>query len=130
MDTLKEKYQQITKLHTRCYSLLQNFVHEAIQQNGGSIFFNVKSKDECDEEEWDYYDQFPASIDVDFKHSIIPIYLTRVSLSDKGLLQVDGFYSGEFEDVWYKNVQARIDYETYYRTAFFISEALEQKYSK
>lgn len=123
---LNEKYLRANVLHGESFKLLQDYVNGMLALHGGSIGFEVKDNDQCEEDGEEYYYQIPVIIDVDSKHDTFPVAITKVWLTENGSLRVDGEEQGEWGNDWHKGLHTRENYETYHNIAYFISEVLER----
>lgn len=123
---LKEKYQRVFELHGEAFKLLQEYVHGMVELHGGSIGFDVKDCEQCEEDGEEYYDQFPDVIEIDGRHDTFPLAVTKVYLNENGNLRVDGEEQGEWGNQWHKGLYTREDYSTYKSLAYFINEVLER----
>ena len=123
---LKEKYQRASELHDEAFKLLKEYVHGMLKLHDGSIGFEVKSSDACEEDGEEYYDQFPVVIDIDGRHDTFPLAVTKVYLNENGSLRVDGEEQAEWGNDWHKGLYTRENYEVYHSLAYFIDEVIER----
>lgn len=123
---LKEKYEKASQLHGEAFKLLQEYVHGMLELHGGSIGFEVKSNDACEEDGEEYYDQFPVVIEVDGRHDTFHLAITRVFFNKSGNLRVDGEEQGNWGNDWHEGLYTREDYPSYHSLAYFIDEVLER----
>ena len=123
---LKSKYEKASQLHGECFKLLQEYVRGMLELHGGSIGFEVKSNDACEEDGVEYYDQFPVAIDIDGRHDTFPLAVTRVWINENGNLRVDGEEQGEWGNQWHEALYTRENYSTFYNLAYFIDEVLSR----
>ena len=123
---LKRKYERVSELHGECFNLLQEYVNGMLELHGGSIGFQVKSNDDCEEDGEEYYDQFPVIIDIDGRHDTFPLAVTRVWINENGNLRVDGEEQGEWGNEWHEDLYTRENYSTYHSLAYFIDEVLNR----
>ena len=127
VNELKKKFLRANVLHGESFKLLQDYVNGMLELHGGSIGFEVKSYDQCEEDGEEYYDQFSVVFDVDCNFDTFPVAITKVCLAENGRLKIDGEEQTEWGDVWHKGLYTRENYETYYDIAYFINEVLERE---
>lgn len=127
VNELKEKFLRANVLNGESFKLLQEYVNGMLALHGGSIGFEVKSYDQCEEDGEEYYDQFPIVIDVDCNHDTFQVAVTNVWITENGRLRVDGEEQAEWGNNWHKGLYTRDNYEVYHEIAFFIDEIIERR---